>query len=201
MVGMTPPNKSRVRLRPEARRDQLLAIGAQLLAERHLDEVQITEIADRAGVSRGLLYHYFPTKQDFAIAVARSACAEVFAAEPDPALPIAERARRVLEAYVEFAEGNQDAYRAMHTSLMADPRVRELRAADLADHERRVLGAFGVAEPSSMLRAAVRGWLAFVIAVIVDWLADRGGMSREDVAELCTRTLVDVVGRYVSADD
>jgi AcrR family transcriptional regulator len=177
-----------------------LTIGAQLLAERHLDEVQITEIADRAGVSRGLLYHYFPTKQDFAIAVARSACAEVFAAEPDPALPVDERARRVLDAYVEFAEANQDAYRAMHISLVADPRVRELRAADLAGHEQRVLGAFGIAEPSPILRAAIRGWLAFVIAVILDWLADRGGMSREDVVELCTRTLVDVVGRYVSAD-
>lgn len=194
---MTPPNKSRVRLRPEARRDQLLAIGARMLAERHLDEVQISEIAERAGVSRGLLYHYFPTKQDFAIAVARSACAEVFAVEPDPELPVAERARLVLEGYVDFAEANRDAYRAMHTSLVADPRVRELRAADLAGHERRVLGAFGIDEPAPILRAAIRGWLAFVIAVILDWLAGGEAMPREDVVELCTRALIDLVGRQV----
>lgn len=194
---MTTPSERRVRLPPETRRDQLLKIGAQLLAERHLDEVQITEIADRAGVSRGLLYHYFPNKQDFAIAVARTACAEVFAVDPDPELPVADRARLVLEAYVGFAEANRDAYRAMHTSLVADPRVRELRAADLAGHEQRVLGAFGVAEPSPMLRAAVRGWLAFVIAVILDWLAGGEAMPREDVVELCTRALIDLVGRQV----
>ena len=196
---MTPPIKSRVRLRPEARRDQLLAIGARMLAERHLDEVQITEIAERAGVSRGLLYHYFPTKQDFAIAVARSACAEVFAIEPDPELPVAERARQVLEAYVVFAEANRDAYLAMHISLVADPRVRELRADDLAGHEQRVLEAFGVADPPPTLRAAVRGWLAFVIAVIVDWLADSEAMPREAVIELCTRALIDLVGRQIAA--
>ena len=49
----------------DARREQLLAAGAELLGRRPYDEVSIEEIAAAAGVSKGLLYHYFPTKKDF----------------------------------------------------------------------------------------------------------------------------------------
>ena len=52
----------------DARREQLLASGAELLGRRPYDEVSIEEIAAAAGVSKGLLYHYFPTKQDFLLA-------------------------------------------------------------------------------------------------------------------------------------
>ena len=57
----------RSRLSTDARREQLLDAGAELLGRRPYDEVSIEEIATAAGVSKGLLYHYFPTKQDFEI--------------------------------------------------------------------------------------------------------------------------------------
>jgi AcrR family transcriptional regulator len=52
----------RQRLSPERRREQLLQIGARLFAEHPYEDVWIEEVAELAGVSRGLLYHYFPTK-------------------------------------------------------------------------------------------------------------------------------------------
>jgi AcrR family transcriptional regulator len=181
--------KSRVRMSPDARRDQLLETGAQLLAERRLDAVQISEIADRAGVSRGLLYHYFPTKNDFVLAVTQAVCGKMFEqAEPSPDLPVEEQLQQVLRAYVAFAEEHEHAYRAMHTNLIADPRVRELRAQDLARHERRVFAAFGVADPPELLRTAVRGWLAFVIAAVLDWLSHRA-ITRDQLIELCAANL------------
>jgi AcrR family transcriptional regulator len=54
--------RSRRRLDPEQRRAQLLDIGARLFAERAYEDVWIEEVAELAGVSRGLMYHYFPTK-------------------------------------------------------------------------------------------------------------------------------------------
>jgi AcrR family transcriptional regulator len=48
---------ARTRLAPQARRAQLLELGARLFAARSVDEISIDVLAEEAGVSRGLLYH------------------------------------------------------------------------------------------------------------------------------------------------
>ena len=63
----------RTRLTPEARRAQLIELGVEMLATRTLDELSVEEIAQHAGISRGLLFHYFASKQEFHIEVARAA--------------------------------------------------------------------------------------------------------------------------------
>src|ERR1700709_299942 len=76
------------RLSTDARREQLLASRARLLADRPFDEVSIEEVARAAGVSKGLLYHYFPTKKDFLIAALERGQEELAAlTAPDAALP------------------------------------------------------------------------------------------------------------------
>lgn len=47
----------------DARRLQLLTVAAQILTAQGVDHVQITEVAERAGVSRPLVYRLFPTRQ------------------------------------------------------------------------------------------------------------------------------------------
>jgi AcrR family transcriptional regulator len=74
-VAHTP----RTRLDPDARRAQLVALGLRMLSTRPLDKVAIDDIAAEAGISRGLLFHYFPTKRDFHVAVARAAAADLLA--------------------------------------------------------------------------------------------------------------------------
>src|SRR6266480_4589396 len=68
---------ARTRLDIDVRRQQLVEIGSELFAKRPYDEVWVEEIAAAAGVSRGLLYHYFPTKRDFFVAVVRQQFAHV----------------------------------------------------------------------------------------------------------------------------
>ncbi|MBO9534682.1 MAG: helix-turn-helix transcriptional regulator [Solirubrobacteraceae bacterium] len=62
-------NKSRQRLDVDARRAQLLTIGSELFASRPYDDVWIDHVAERADVSRGLLYHYFGSKRGLLHAV------------------------------------------------------------------------------------------------------------------------------------
>lgn len=59
----------RRRLTPEDRRAELLDFGTQLFGERHYDDVRMDEVAEQAGVSRALLYRYFPDKRSFYTAV------------------------------------------------------------------------------------------------------------------------------------
>lgn len=66
---MAQPDSVRVRLAHDARRGQILKAAAELFGSRNFDDVSTTELASAAGVSRGLLSHYFATKRDLYLAV------------------------------------------------------------------------------------------------------------------------------------
>lgn len=87
------------------RRAMLLELGVRLFSERSYEEVSIDEIAAVAGVSKGLLYHYFGGKQDFhAACVQHGADRLVEAVRLDPSLPEPEQVVAALEAYLAFVE-------------------------------------------------------------------------------------------------
>src|SRR5664279_6506432 len=81
-------NKAFQRLEVTVRREQLLEVGCELFASRPYDEVWIDHVAVHAGVSRGLLYHYFGNKRGFLHAIVEHETAAILSAtEPDPRLP------------------------------------------------------------------------------------------------------------------
>src|SRR3954451_8943565 len=101
----------RTRMSPESRREQLLELGTQLLATRTLDEISIEVLAEEAGISRGLLYHYFGNKQEFHVAVVRRAVQDLFAitAPRDLEDPL-EQLSVSLGAYVDYVSDNYTGY-------------------------------------------------------------------------------------------
>ena len=188
-------NSPRTRLEPEARRAQLVELGLQMLSTRTLDQVAIDDIAAEAGISRGLLFHYFPTKRDFHVAVARAAAQDMLArTDSDPDLPPIARLRAGVEAFVDHVAGNPDAYAAfIRGSGGGDPRLAEVHEATRTAFTERVLDGLGVPRPAApRLRAAVRGWVAFTEEVTVDWLSRRD-LSRDQVVALIDEALVALV--------
>ncbi|GAA4490143.1 TetR/AcrR family transcriptional regulator [Rhodococcus olei] len=189
----------RRRLAPEQRRAQLLDIGARLFAERPYDEVWIEEIAELAGVSRGLMYHYFPTKRDFFAAIVKRSADELLAAtEPDPDEPVAVQIARGLDAYIQHVVTRRHGVRAVsHGALSADPEIRATVEDELATQQERILDALDL-DPEARAIAAigVHGWIAFVRAVCVDWI-DRPVVSADELRELCLRTLAGVLAPVV----
>ena len=118
----------RRRLSPDDRRSELLALGAEVFGERPYDEVRIDEIAERAGVSRALMYHYFPDKRAFFAAVVKAEGDRLFEATNTPPVPgqtIFEQLRAGVLAYLYYDEqhphGAWAAYVGMGTS---DPVLR-----------------------------------------------------------------------------
>ena len=101
----------RTRLTPDQRRTQLLDLGVSLLATRSLDELTIDVLAEEAGISRGLLYHYFGNKQDFREAVVRRAVADLIeqTAPPEGGEPL-ERLLASVAAYVDYVVTNYQGY-------------------------------------------------------------------------------------------
>lgn len=193
--------RTRRRLSTEERREQLLAVGARLFSESPYDEVWIEQVAEIAGVSRGLLYHYFPTKRDFfAAVVERESGRMLRMTAAVPGVPVREQLAAGLDTYLEYVEAHAHGYRAFHRADAAGDRaVRRVYQRALAAQEKQILAAmavdpeFGpVFEGRPDVRLAVRGWLAFTTAVCLEWL--RGSdLSRDQVRDLCARALLGVI--------
>src|SRR3954465_4952503 len=101
--GMAGPAYSR--LQTAERRRQLLEAGAQVFTERSYDDASMAEVARAAGISKGLLYHYFPSKRDLFVAPLEAAAAELREiTQPDPSLPVTDQLVAVLDAYLRWIE-------------------------------------------------------------------------------------------------
>ncbi|MBL3668846.1 TetR/AcrR family transcriptional regulator [Streptomyces sp. M2CJ-2] len=193
--------RTRRRLSTEERREQLLSVGARLFSESPYDDVWIEQVAEIAGVSRGLLYHYFPTKRDFfAAVVERESERMLRMTAAVPGAPVRGQLASGLDAYLEYVQEHAHGYRAFHRADAAGDRtVRRVYRRALAAQERQILQALaGDPEFGPLLRGrpdtrlAVRGWLAFTTAVCLEWL--RGSeLSREEVRDLCARALLGVL--------
>lgn len=134
----------------------------------------MSRIAREAGISKGLLYHYFPSKRDFFLAILAEGAEELRQrVEPDPSLPPVEQARRSLDAYLEWIEENAVAYRKVMASLgVAEVRalVTEFRTTTA---ERLVGGLVAGGPPPPVLRSAAIGWLWAIDGATLHWLERR----------------------------
>ncbi|MDO0924569.1 TetR/AcrR family transcriptional regulator [Streptomyces sp. TG1A-8] len=193
--------RARRRLGTEERREQLLSVGARLFSESPYDDVRIERVAGLAGVSRGLLYHYFPTKRDFfAAVVERESGRMLRMTAAVPGMPVREQLAAGLDTYLAYVRAHAHGFRAFHRADAAgDQAVRRAYRCALAAQERQILAALA-ADPefgpgfgtAPHVRLAVRGWLAFTTAVCLEWLRE-DELTGEQVRDLCARALLGVL--------
>ena len=136
--------------------------------------MSIDRIAQAAGISKGLLYHYFPTKRDFYVACLDEAARQlVERTRVDEGSP-EERARRSLDAYLDYVAAHGPAYVALlRGGIGFDPEVAAIVERTRTHFVERILEGIGVGEPDPLLRAALRGFIGFVEAASLDWVAHR----------------------------
>jgi AcrR family transcriptional regulator len=193
---MTSSAQPRTRLAIDARREQLLRAGVDLLRVRTPDEISVDDVAGRAGISRGLLYHYFPDKDAFVLAVVEQASEELRRAlRGTSELSGRKRIEAAIDAFITYAEAHEAGFRAVLTGAVTN---RQL-AAVIDKTRERDLDAFvaGVAATagnpararrSNVLRAALHAHMHFMEGAILRWLARRE-ITREQLRDLIVRAL------------
>lgn len=174
-----------VRLSPDDRRAQLLELGIRVFSERPYDDFSMDDVATEAGVSKGLLYHYFPSKRHFYMAALRKAVGEVTElTEPDESLPIEEQLQASLDVYLAYVEQHPSAYRAiLRGGIGSDPEVGAITEEFRVVSIRRLQRAIGVPNPKPKVRTALRGWVGLVEAASLDWL-EHGDLTRAELVEM-----------------
>jgi AcrR family transcriptional regulator len=182
----------RTRLSPEARRAQLIELGVEMLATRRLDELSVDLIAASAGISRGLLFHYFASKQEFHTEVARAAAAEMLRrTEPDATLPPVEALRGALTSFIDYVEENPDNYKSLvRGAVSGDAQMRAIFDATRATMAQRIIAV--VADQglrlSDRTALAIHGWVAFAEECVIRWLDERA-FDRTALLDLLTKSL------------
>ena len=190
-MGVLRETRAYRRLKVDERRHQLLERTTELFATHGYDELSMAKIAREAGVSKPLLYHYFPTKRQlFEAVLAQAAEQHLERIDWDGDLPPAEQLSGSLDAYLSWIEENRATYEKLMRSA-GIPEVRELIDRVREETARRILAGLsgeGVPAPPKV-RAAVRGWLWFMDGVCLDWVHEQD-LSRAEVHGLLLGSLV-----------
>jgi AcrR family transcriptional regulator len=177
------------RLDVDERRRRLLEHGADLFARHSYDELSMAGIAREAGVSKALLYHYFPSKQAYFSAVLAEGAAEL-ASVVDPDAPPGEQ----IDAFLAWVEQRGAAYATFVRG--AAPEVRDLTELIRGHTAERIFSRLG-GEPTPQRRIAVRAWLWFMDGAILDWLEHRD-LDRAALRDLLLRALEGALGESLS---
>ena len=190
VVAAPPP---RARLDVDERRRQLVALGTQLFSTRTYDDVSIDEVARTAGISKGLLYHYFPTKRDFYVATVREAATQLIQrTKTSPEMEPLARLRTGLDAFIDYVAEHSTAYEGLlRSGIGADAEVGRIVDETREDFCARLIA--GLEVHGEVARIALRGWVGFVEATTLGWLAARERVSRDEVRDMMIRVALSVV--------
>jgi AcrR family transcriptional regulator len=178
------PAPAYTRLQVDERRKQLIEAGSALFAEHAFEEISMREIAAAAGISKPLLYHYFPSKIElFKAAVAEQAEMLERLIEPDGEGSPFEQLQRSLDAYLAWIEQNSRAWVKLMRSAATLPEAQELiESFRTRTLEQMVQALTGRPKPRAALRNTLNGWLGYVDAAILDWV-QAGGLRRDQVRD------------------
>jgi AcrR family transcriptional regulator len=191
------------------KRRALLSVAARLFAAHGFDRTSISEIADKANVSKALLYHYYPSKGALLydiisvhLAFVADALAEADNPEASPEDHLLGLVRATLFSYREadalhkvqlneldkLEPDQQQALRALERKIVTTMAhaVRRLNPTLLEKDEAQLL------KPVTMSLFGVLNWTYL-------WFRDDGPMSREDYARFATRLFAEGVARRAAA--
>ena len=182
-------------------------MGAEVFGKRPYDEVRIDEIAERAGVSRALMYHYFPDKRAFFAAVVKEQADRLIEATehlPLPGQTLFEEVRTGVLAYMAYQQQYPHSAWAAYVGIgRSDPvllgidddaknRQLEHIMARITDVE----GPEHQAGPRrrAHLRVIVNGWVAFTFELCRQRIMDPS-TDADLLADACAHALLDTVSR------
>jgi AcrR family transcriptional regulator len=195
-----PPTR-RVRLQIDERRSRLLELGIRLFSTHSYDDLSIDDVAEAAGMSKGLLYHYFGGKREFYVETIRQASLKLRqVTEPDRNLPPGARLRAAVDAHLDYVQEHGSVYAAIYRGGAAVAReITEI----LEEHRNVVmqyfLRDFRISKPRPALRMALRAWISMVEGASLDWIT-HPELKRDELRDLLIAGYAALLTKAVDLD-
>ncbi len=180
------------RLPPAERREQLIDAALTIAARNGYENLAFEKVANQAGVTRNLVYHYFPGGRQELLEAAVHRAGELLSSDwvTDPDVPLGERLAANLNRMMDHAAEPTDAWLLYRQGRgTVDPALLEIAAV----YRERVidnisLNQLGTSKPPPVVRIALDGFLAYVETVVENAIED--DLPREQVIELVGGTLM-----------
>lgn len=153
------------RWKPGAR-ERLVLAAVELFTEQGYDATTVTEIAERAGVTKSTFFRYFPDKRELLVAgqdTLSRLLTEGIAEAPESASPMEAVAAGLARASSAMGPMNRELGTRLKAAVAANAELQErdaLKSVGLAAAMTDALRARGVPDPTAHL-AAELGVLAF----------------------------------------
>ncbi|KUJ54580.1 TetR family transcriptional regulator [Streptomyces albus subsp. albus] len=166
----------RRRMGVEQRREQLIAVAQELFSHRSPEDVSIDEIAEAAGISRPLVYHYFPGKQSLYEAAIQRAAQELTARFQEPQEgPLGARLLRVMERFFDFVDDHGPGFSAL---MRGGPAVSSGKTGAIIEEVRQaayeeILRHLGIVHAAPRVELLVRSWVSHAETTALLWLDGR----------------------------
>lgn len=196
---------SRTRMSPAARRRQLVDLGVEMARDRPLESVTMEAVAEAAGVSKGLIFHYFESKADFHLCVISEQAQEMLdRTEPQESLddPIA-MLHGAIAAYVDYVADNGRGFvGVIRGAASADEAIRAVADRTRAAMSERILSRASMIglERTPAIELGVSGWIAFVEEMLVRWIDDPT-ITRDELVSIFVAALPTLAGLVGSIVD
>jgi AcrR family transcriptional regulator len=184
--------RKRTRLESDARRKQILDAARHVLSTRPYSEVSMSDLADAAGVARGLLHHYFGSKRDLYLALVRDTVRV-----PTIPVPTDDPERRALQVWdvsvdrwLQMVDDNRELWLAADKArgIGHDPEVEAIVDESKEVIAEQALAAIGIDDPTPTTRALMRGFGGLVEELTREWLV-RERLTREQVRVILSGSL------------
>jgi AcrR family transcriptional regulator len=188
---------TRTRLDHDERREQILAAACRLYAQRHYADVSTTDIASAAGVTRGLVHHYFGRKRDLYVEVVTSMLRAPDLGPPrKPGQSLESALSDAVDRWLEMVHRSRETWLATlgAQGFGRDEEIESVleRARErIADRLISMLRPDAAVADSAELRAVVRAYAGFAEAGSLEWL--RGRITREQIHDLLLHGLLNLV--------
>ncbi len=186
----------------EEKQHQLLLVAAHVFATDGMEKASMSGIAKLAGVSKSLLYHYYPSKSELIFSIIQAHLVELEAAlaeADDPTLPPRDRLQKLVKATLDAYEGADDMHKVQ---LNAGEALDEDQLAQVTKMNRQIVKRIAdviaeihpeLAAPSGSLLMPVTMSLFGMMNWAYLWFREDGPMTREDYARMATTLILDGV--------
>lgn len=186
----------------EEKQHGLLLTAANVFATQGMEKASMSQIAQEAGVSKSLLYHYYPSKGALIFAIIHSHLAildEALEKADDPSLPPEPRLQKLVMTVLDSYRGADDQHKVQ---LNAGPALSEEQKAEIVAIERRIVRHFSNAlkaihpkleDPERPLLMPVTMSLFGMMNWVYMWFKEGGPISREDYAKVATTLILEGV--------
>lgn len=207
---MPTPNKPTKprnrRLTPEERREQILEAARAELRESGFQNTTIEGVALRAGVTRGLINHYFGGKYELYVSVVKESVTTARLPVPTFAhsVPIKERIQETAELWMKEVESNRLIWlESVITPIVSGPEIFQILEEARERSAIQAARLFGMSSQESLSAhkiALLRSWMSLVEGVALQWLYYQR-LTKDEAVKIIVETGVRASGGLLNELD